>query len=219
MLTITISARTIVLATLFAVIAALGLYATDALAGDPAEPRIQGDVNCSEAVGTDDILDSLLHVAELEDAPQTEPCTDIGDVIPAGEGAQGPPGPPGPSGAPGVPGPPGDDGIDGVDGEDGAPGINLFANVAEDGTLVSGTATVASVTGGVYRVVFSQDVSQCAAVVTAGPMGLPTVNSYLRAFGIAEVGNSENPGEIVVGMFLDDNGSLHNSPFHLIVVC
>jgi len=89
MLTITISARALILAAFLALIAAFGLYATDALAGDPAEPRIQGDVNCDEDVNATDALNSLLHAAALDPAEQTEPCTDIGDVIPSGEGPPG----------------------------------------------------------------------------------------------------------------------------------
>jgi hypothetical protein len=62
----------------------------------------------------------------------------------------------------------------------------LFANVAGDGTLLSGTATSVSHGGtGIYFINFGTDVSVCAGVATGGGstvtpnlfMGFPNPNS------------------------------------------
>jgi len=212
MLTITISPRAIILAVLLTLAAVAAFYATDALAGDPEEPRIQGDVNCSAGVGTDDILDQLLHEADFA-VDQTEPCTDIGDVIPAGEGTQGPPGPPGPPGEQGIPGVPG---VPGAPGEQGPAGINLFANVASDGTLISGTA-VSSLRFdvGEYEVTFDRDISDCAAVVTAGLVDPDVVAGY----GQANLGANTAAGVRILQPSSPTPIAFVDSAFHIIVVC
>ncbi len=222
MLTITISARAVIIAALLALSAALGLYATDALAGDPEEPRIQGDVNCDGTADDADVLPQLLHAAELPAADQTEPCTDIGDVIPAGEGTQGPPGPQGPQGPPG---PPGEQGIPGVPGPPGIPGpagITYFANVDVDGNLLDGNATdVIPIGDGYHRVRFPVPMIHCAGVVTTGvsddqssaPLGLFTrVDTGTTAPG------GVNDNDMIVHIS-NSSGISVASSYHLIVVC
>jgi len=73
---------------------------------------IQGDVDCDGDVDAVDALKDLQHVAALGFA-QTEPCPDIGTVIPVGDGVPGPQGPAGPQGEPGPQGPPGESGLSG----------------------------------------------------------------------------------------------------------
>ena len=62
------------------------------------EDMVQGDVDCDGDVDAVDGLKDLQHVAAL-DFTQTEPCPDIGTVLPAGEGIPGPQGEQGPQGA------------------------------------------------------------------------------------------------------------------------
>ena len=68
-----------------------------------AVDQIKGDIDCDGDVDAVDALKDLRHVAALGFV-QTEPCTDVGLVIPAGDGLQGAQGaqwPVGPDGAPG----------------------------------------------------------------------------------------------------------------------
>ena len=133
--------------------------------GSPSsdDGQIQGDTDCDGDVDAVDGLGVLVDVAALEALGQQEPCTDVGNVIPAGEGI------PGPQGEPGPPGPAGSQGPQGPAGPQGEQGIVLWANVREDGTLVSGTATGAAKNGtGWWEVTFGQDLTDCAPIVSAG---------------------------------------------------
>lgn len=73
--------------------------ATDPAGGDG---QVQGDTDCDDDVDALDALGVLINVAAFDALVQQEPCVDIGDVIPAGEGPQGPPGPQGEAGPPGL---------------------------------------------------------------------------------------------------------------------
>lgn len=79
------------------------------------EGQIQGDTDCDEDVDAVDALGVLVNVAAFDALPQQEPCTDVADVIPAGEGPQGPPGPQGPQGPMGPQGEQGEPGIAGYE--------------------------------------------------------------------------------------------------------
>ena len=78
------------------------------------EGIIQGDINCDGVVDGHDTLGGLRFLGEL-DVPQTEPCPDVGTVIPAGEGMPGPPGPQGEAGPQGEQGPAGPPGLSDVE--------------------------------------------------------------------------------------------------------
>lgn len=78
------------------------------------EGQIQGDTDCDSDVDAVDALGVLINVASFDALPQQEPCTDVADVIPAGEGSQGPPGPQGPQGPAGPTGPAGPQGAPGI---------------------------------------------------------------------------------------------------------
>jgi hypothetical protein len=66
-------------------------------------------------------------------------------------------------------GPRGFKGAPGRNGRPGTPATRYWANISDDGTLRTGTATgVDHVADGIYSVRFSADVSRCAAVVTPG---------------------------------------------------
>ena len=88
--------------------------------------QLQGDTDCDNDVDAIDALGVLVDVAALAALAQQEPCTDVGNLIPLGEGIpgpqgeQGPVGPQGAQGPVGSPGPQGEPGISGyeiVDGE------------------------------------------------------------------------------------------------------
>ncbi len=95
----------------------------------------------------------------------------------------------------------------------------LFANVKQDGSLLSGTALAAVRRGtGDYRVTFGQDVRNCAAVATSGPSpGFEL--AVLSVFGFTQVGVSLSPNEVEVRLF-ESTGSINvDTSFHLIVSC
>ncbi|MCH8815724.1 MAG: hypothetical protein IH957_11660 [Chloroflexi bacterium] len=75
--------------------------------------QIQGDTDCDGDVDAVDGLGVLVNVAALDALGQQEPCTDIANLIPLGEGIPGPQGPAGPVGAQGEQGPPGPGGLSG----------------------------------------------------------------------------------------------------------
>jgi len=225
MLTITISARTLVIAALLALIAALGLYATDALGSTDPDQQVQGDVNCDDGVDTNDILDQLLHEAGFE-VEQTEPCTDIEDTFPVGGGEQGPPGPQGEQGPPGEqgpqgePGPQGVPGVPGPPGEQGPAGINLFANVSAAGALITGTAGVSAIRTGAgnYTITFLDSVAGCAATATSGSTNDQAGAQFLITF-VVYTGAGVTANQVNVGAASTQTGLNVDTTFHLIVVC
>jgi len=105
--------------------------------------QVQGDTDCDGDVDAVDGLGVLVNVAALDALNQQEPCTDVADVIPAGEGVPGPAGPPGPQGPQGEPGPEGPAGVTDIELVDEAypaDGFNVkFANAeCPDGKKVLG---------------------------------------------------------------------------------
>lgn len=76
--------------------------------------EIKGDVDCDGDVDAVDALTDLRFVAGLEFS-QGDPCTPVGDLIPAGEPIPGPEGPQGPPGPEGPQGPQGEPGISDVE--------------------------------------------------------------------------------------------------------
>ena len=117
---------------------------------------IQGDTDCDGDVDAVDGLGVLVNVAALEALGQQEPCTDVADVIPAGEGIPGPQGPAGPQGEQGPAGAQGAPGLSGVEIVDveSASNSNAEKNVTapcpEGKTIVGGGARVL---GSVFGVV------------------------------------------------------------------
>ena len=132
---------------------------TVTLGGD-ADGQIQGDIDCDGDVDAVDGLAVLIEVVALEPLEQAEPCTDVGDIIPAGEGQPGPQGPQGP------PGP---------KGEAGSPGLSEFGGVVvvtESNTDATKSANAECPTGktaisGGYQVFGATDV-----IVTLDASGL-----------------------------------------------
>ena len=76
--------------------------------------QIQGDTDCDGDVDAVDGLGVLVNVVAFEALVQQEPCTDITNLIPAGDGVPGPQGPQGEQGPVGPQGEPGADGPAGV---------------------------------------------------------------------------------------------------------
>ena len=149
----------------------------------------------------------------------TGPQGPAGPAGPAGPtGATGPAGPTGPTGATGPAGPTGLTGATGPAGPAGSSGNVLFANVAGDGTLLSGTAGTSvddhSLLSGIYFIHFGTDVSACAGVATAGG-GSATANLFMGFDGVPE------RVAILWQHFDPSDGFYHNTDvaFQLIVVC
>jgi len=125
-----------------------------------ADDLIQGDVDCDGDVDAVDALKDLQHVAALGFA-QTEPCPDVGTVIPAGEGMPGPQGPAGPQGEKGPVGPQGESGLPGLSGlevvevesvSSSSPEKQVTATCPEGKSVIAGGARVlGSVVGLVLR--------------------------------------------------------------------
>ena len=222
MVTITISPRALIVGSLLIAAAVTAYFASTAFGSGTEVQHIQGDVNCDLGVDSQDILAELLHAANFE-PPQSEPCTDIGDLLPQVEGPQGPPGPEGPQGEPGPTGPPGPEGPEGPQGEigprgpRGLPGINLFAVVSADGTLEGGTATSATRTSnGRYNVIFGQDVAGCAGVVSPGVSAGGSV--VFHVIGTVSI-PALNTGLVSVAFRTAEGSAIPNTEFFLIVVC
>lgn len=119
------------------------------------------------------------------------------------------PGPPGPQGDPGPPGPKGDPGEN---------AMNLWANVAGDGTLQSGTAAAASRgVEGFYFVTFDRDVSGCSPVAS---VGLTEGIGPTQPDAVANTFTSSTlfPNEVRVATYVKGEGQ-KDSSFHLIVAC
>jgi hypothetical protein len=107
-------------------------------------------------------------------------------------------------------------------GPTGAAGASLFANVDSDGTLRSGTAVSASffVSPPFYRVIFSQDVTRCAAVANTG--NFAGVQGGLAEGVVASTlhsGFNGDPHSVDVHLRDADTGLLVESQFSLIVTC
>lgn len=99
-----------------------------------------------------------------------------------------------------------------------APGCacTLFAVVRANGELVRGCNALEAEPGdgdGVYRVLFSQNVSRCAWVAT---IGLP--NDGVPPPGEISVAGLINPNAVQVRTFIS-NGNPADRPFHLAVHC
>lgn len=173
------------------------------------EGQIQGDTDCDTDVDPVDALGVLVNVAALEALAQQEPCTDVADVIPAGEGIPGPEGPPGPQGP---------------QGEQGEPGISEFAHVKSDGTLSFGTATSAEKTMfDSYEVTFGHSLEGCVPVAAQGTAvntGLTSFNTNARLRHAITGGSlGTDPTSVLVGFADVDTGNAVSTDFHLIVAC
>ncbi|HEY5641030.1 MAG TPA: hypothetical protein VIW01_13370 [Dehalococcoidia bacterium] len=159
---------------------------------------LQGDVDCGGNVSPVDSLKTLRHDAGLS-VQQDEPCPDIGTLA-------------------AIPGPPGPAGPQGPQGEAGPRGINLWATVRDDGTLIRGTATgAARPETGVYIVTFAQDVSGCAAIANSG---LSDGGMSFASDAIASTVNASFlVGEAEVAVVFQNPLDRINTDFNLIVTC
>jgi hypothetical protein len=90
---------------------------------------------------------------------------------------------------------------------------NLFAIVAQDGTLVhgGGVSSVTHVSTGQYEVTFTQDVSGCAYAAS-------TQNAYSQALLISTDGGHSSADGVFVET-KNQGGGLTDGPFNLIVNC
>ena len=96
-----------------------GISSSSNVPSSEDDGQIQGDTDCDKDVDAIDALGVLVNVAALDALGQQEPCTDIANLIPVGEGIPGPQGPPGPAGP------------QGPAGAQGAPGISDVEEVTE----------------------------------------------------------------------------------------
>ena len=103
----------------------------------------------------------------------------------------------------------------GQPGEQGEPGISLFANVREDGTLTggSGVTGVELLAGPSYRVTFDRDVSACAGVASAG--AIPGQGGFVQVAPARVIIGAA--GAVIASFELGGNPLPTN--FHLIVAC
>ena len=112
-------------------------------------------------------------------------------------------------------------GATGPTGARGPAGLSLFANIDEDGTLLSGTATGAVRTGtGQYTVTFGRDVTACAPVATSGKVpgsadGIPLATFLLHN------NDTANPTTVRVFLIVPVAGApvTEDAAFHLVVAC
>jgi hypothetical protein len=90
---------------------------------------------------------------------------------------------------------------------------NLFADVAADGTLLSGggVSSVAHVGPGQYEVTFSSNVTQCAYVAT-------TVHAFSQAITVFTAGGHSSVNGVYVEV-KNQGGGLLDGPFDLVVDC
>src|SRR5574337_612091 len=94
-----------------------------------------------------------------------------------------------------------------------ASAANLFANVSQTGTLVSGSG-VSSVTHlgtGQYEVTFTSNVSACAYVAT-------TKNAFSQALTVFTAGGHLGPDGVYVET-KNQGGGLTDGPFGLVIDC
>jgi hypothetical protein len=163
-----------------------------------------------ESVGTRQLAKEAVTPAKLS---KTSKVTLTGPAGP--KGSTGAPGPNGEAGAKG------DKGEKGEKGEAGAAATNLWAVVNGGGTLVrgSGVVSTASSEGGVYKVVFDRDVTNCAYVVTPGAISASSGNggnhpSQAEASVSPLTGNADG---IVVSRYSES--VLSNNPVYIAVLC
>jgi hypothetical protein len=90
---------------------------------------------------------------------------------------------------------------------------NLFANVSQTGTLISGSggATSVQLGPGQYEVTFPSNVSGCAYVAT-------TMNAYSQALQVFTAGGHLSPNGVYVET-KNQGGGLTDGPFSLVVDC
>jgi hypothetical protein len=98
----------------------------------------------------------------------------------------------------------------------------LFANVAADGTLVSGNATSAAIVDSpFYDVSFGRDISRCAATANPGLIAGQSDHGR-RAFAIVDVGTdytgASTPSVVHVS-FVEPGVGAAQTDFHLVVAC
>jgi len=102
-------------------------------------------------------------------------------------------------------------------GAPGQPGISLYANVAQNGSLASGTAVSVEKAGqGTYRVYFARAVAQCAPVAETG--AFEGASASWGAIFTTYLSSGLPTGEVMVFGSTPD-GSPVDGSFHLIVAC
>jgi hypothetical protein len=106
-------------------------------------------------------------------------------------------------------------------GPTGSAGVSLFANIDEDGTLLSGTATASERIGaGHYMVTFDRDVTGCAPVATSGKVPGSEDGVPLATF-LVHNKDTSNPNNVEVYLLVPYQGTAlaESAAFHLVVAC
>ena len=104
-------------------------------------------------------------------------------------------------------------------GPQGPPGINLWATVRSDGTLIRGTATGASqIETGTYLVTFGQDVAECAPMANSG-ISNGGLSFATDATASTVTASFLSVGENEVAVVLENPLDRIDTDFHLIVAC
>ena len=158
--TVIVSALTAVITVVLSVVALNQLGAgtvssanTPDIAGPSILPssedgQLQGDTDCDGDVDAVDGLGVLIDVAALDALAQQEPCTDVGNLIPLGEGVPGPQGEqgvPGPAGPAGPQGPAGLSGVEIVTGSEdyvAGPALSATATCSDGKRVIGGGGAV-----------------------------------------------------------------------------
>lgn len=129
-------------------------------------------------------------------------------------------------GAPGAAGVAGPAGAAGAPGATGAPATKLWAVVSYPAGLLTNTPSIARTSGGatvtagatgIFDIKFAQDISQCAAIVTANaPTGASA--ELIKGYATTEQAGPV-PADTVRVRTFDKNGDLSIRPAHVAVFC
>jgi hypothetical protein len=168
------------------------------------------------SVGTSQLKNGAVTPAKLNGAAKKGMTGPAGPAGPKGAtgaaGAKGAVGARGAAGATGATGAKGERGEKGEKGETGAAATKLFAEVAEDGSLVKSSGVTASVfkgTLGAYEVTFNTSVASCVAMVTG-------VGQEPGTFGTVEPTASPNKLEVFMHT---SKTAFEDAPFSIAVFC
>lgn len=136
--------------------------------------EIKGDIDCNFGIEAVDALKLLQDIAAFK-YTQNDPCTPVGELIPAGEPIPGPQGPPGPEGPQGPPGSQGQQGPAGPPGPQGPVGLSSVELVIEGSPGDSDSPKSASAACPVGKIIIGGG----ARITSAGqPYGLTLKESW-----------------------------------------
>jgi len=193
-------------AMMVAMIALLAATAGTALAGHGGRHGPPGLVNSI------DVQNNSLTGRDIRNKSLTR--ADFRGSVRGPRGPRGPQGPQGPQGAQGPQGPAGANGQNGDQGPQGPPGINLWAVVNTDGTLLRGSGATGSVRDavGIYRVTFNRDVRNCAYA------GTPRFGAGVRII-IPQDALAASPNTIRIDVSSNTSDAFADGTFFLLVAC